>query len=177
MPTQQPVKVSFNKPYADYLAGGYLPINSSTQLKPITNPVEVSLPERRPAELKGLSPQIFANSIFQPAEENKAETTQQLKAEATPKPTPQPQPAQQPRVITPRSMPTPTNPQLTPEAILQPSQTQLPITLPQLIQTTPQVLPTNVPLTTYPIPQSTLVPLQTPVAPLVVVPERARAYI
>jgi hypothetical protein len=162
MPTQQPVKVSFNKPYADYLAGGYLSLNSATQLKPITNPVEVSLPERRPAELKGLSPQIFANSVFQPGE-NKTETTQK----PTPQPIqqPAPQPAQQPRVITPR-----------PEAILQPSQTQLPITLPQLIQT-PQVFPANVPLTTYPVPQPTLIPLQTPVAPLVTLPERARAYI
>ena len=158
MPTQQPVTVSFNKPYADYLGGGLLPFNSATQLKPITNPVELSLPGKRPAELKGLSPQIFTNSMFQSSKE----TTQKPTTQPTQQPTSQP--TQQPRAITP-------------EAILQPSQTQLPITLPQLIQTTPQVLPTNVPLTTYPIPQPTLVPLQTPVAPLVTVPEKARTYV
>jgi len=163
MPTQPPAKISFNKPFADYMGGGYLPFNPSTQLKPITNPVEISLPEKRPAELKGLSPQIFTNSMFQPSKE----TTQ--------KPTPQPQ---QQTTPTPRPMPIPINPQnLTPGAILQPSQTQIPITLPQLVQTLPQIQPINTPLAAYPIPQPTLVPLQTPVAPLVTVPERAKTYV
>jgi hypothetical protein len=71
MPTQQPVTVSFNKPYADYLGGGLLPFSPVQPVTPYTQTINPQLQQKRIAisnstqQAQALSPQIFGPSIFE----------------------------------------------------------------------------------------------------------------